>query len=310
MVRASSQLASGGKLGGTYITSSKKIAVTIADDSVFPQDYVESGDCEDYAGDQIVPTSIIGKEYVVVKGQGYKDAADGDYGVDFQERVFITATVDNTDISINGSYYTTLDAGLQTSYQLGGGTTANYTFVTASEPVYAYHHSGYRCEMAAALLPPVDGCTGSYKMGFVRTYGNHANEEFYMNLMVKGGGEGNFLLNGVPNTTINNATFQTIIGTDWRVARIYFSPAELPVGPYYLQNTTSLFHMAMMNSTAHDWGDGLGYRLMGSMYGYFSKFSDNEPTVVIVNNNDTSIVVSQGTQVSLLAGGGYEFDWT
>lgn len=310
VIRASSQSADAGKLGGTYITSNKKIAVTVADDSVYPQDYVNSGDCEDYAGDQIVPTDIIGKEYIVVKGQGYKGASEGDRGVDFQERVFITATVDNTEVFVNGSYYTTLDAGKQTSYQLGGGTTANYTFITTSEPAYAYHHSGYRCEMASAMLPSVDGCTGSYKMGFVRTYGNHANEEFYMNLMVKGGGEGDFLLNGAPNETINNATFQTIIGTDWRVARIYFSPSDLPVGAYYLQNTTSLFHMAMMNSTAHDWGDGAGYRLMGAMYGYFSKFSDNEPTAIIVNNNDTSIVVSQGTPVSLLAGGGYEFSWT
>jgi gliding motility-associated-like protein len=71
-----------------------------------------------------------------------------------------------------------------------------------------------------------------------------------------------------------------------------------------------LFHMAMMNSTAHDWGDGEGYRLMGSYYGYFSKFSDNLPTAVILNNNDTSITVSAGTEVNLLAGGGYEFDWT
>ena len=67
--------------------------------------------------------------------------------------------------------------------------------------------------------------------------------------------------------------------------------------------------MGMMNSTAHDWGDGQGYRLMGSMYGYFSRFSDNYPTAVIVSNNDTSITVTRNTKVSLLADGGYEFSW-
>lgn len=330
VVRNQFQNASQGRLGGTYITSNRNIAVTVGDDSVYPQEFTHSGDCEDYAGDQIVPTSIIGKEYIVVRGQGHKSAtthlertivSQNQYGCTwqnvgstqgfrtFEERVFITATVDNTEIFINGTYYATINAGQQVNYALGNEATASYTFVTASEPVYAYHHSGYMCEMAAALLPPVDGCTGSYKMGFVRTYGTNANEEFYMNLMVKAGGENDFLLNGAAHPVIQNANFQTIIGTDWRVARLYFPPASLPVGAYYLQNTSSLFHMAMMNSTAHDWGDGTGYRLMGAMYGYFSKFSDNEATAIIVNNNDTSIVVTQGTPVSLLAGGGYQFSW-
>ncbi|MFO7869148.1 MAG: IgGFc-binding protein [Bacteroidales bacterium] len=308
VVRAENQTASAGKLGGTYITSNKEIAVTVADDSVYPQEYTSSGDCEDYAGDQIVPTDIIGTEYIVIKGQGYED--DGNQGVDFQERVFVTATEDTTEIYVDGTLMTTLDAGEQTSYQLGSEATSSYTYVSSSKPVYAYHHSGYQCEMAAALLPAVGGCTGSYNMGFVRTYGEQDNEEFYMNLMVKGGGEGDFLLNGESSTPIENATFQTIDGTDWRVARIYYSPTEMPVGAYYLQNTTSLFHMAMMNSTAHDWGDGQGYRLMGAYYGYFSKFSDNLPIAYVKNNDSTYYFAEAGEEVRLIAEGGFEYEWT
>ena len=305
VVRALNQAALG-HMGGTYITSTHPVAVTIGDDSVYPQTYTNSGDCEDYAGDQIVPTNIIGKEYIAIKGQGFET----ENGKEFHEQVFVTATKNGTQVFKDGALLATINAGQQVAVDLGGGTTTDNTFITASEPVYAFHISGYQCEMAGALLPPVDGCTGSYKMGFVRTYGTHANEEFYMNLMVKGGGEGNFLLNGVQHPLIQGATFEPF-GTDgWKVARIYFPAADLPVGPYFLQNTTSLFHMAMMNSTAHDWGDGLGYRLMGSMYAYFSKFADNMPTATIVNNNDTVITVARGTKVSLLADGGYAFNWT
>ena len=76
MVRSVSELQMP-RLGGTKITSTKDVAVTVGDDSMFPQDFTVNNDCEDYAGDQIVPTSIIGKEYWVVKGQGYKLGTTG-----------------------------------------------------------------------------------------------------------------------------------------------------------------------------------------------------------------------------------------
>lgn len=299
------------RLSGTYIKSTKPIAVTIGDDSAYPDYYTKSGDCEDYIGDQIVPTSVVGSEYIVVQGQGYKSAANSqeNRGVDYYEIVAVTATQDNTIVTVDGAQYgSALMKGQTVSIELTDPNSV-YTFVKATYPVYAFHISGYHCEVAGALLPSVEMCTGSYKMGFIRTYGTQNGQEFYMNLMVKGGGENDFLLNGVSNATINDATFEEIDGTDWKVARIYFSRDAMPEGAYFLQNTTSLFHMGMMNSTAHDWGDGKGYRLMGAMYGYFSRFSDNFPDAVIVNNNDTSITVTRGTKVSLLADGGHTFSW-
>lgn len=295
------------RLSGTYIKSTKPVAVTIGEDSAYPDYYTNSGDCEDYIGDQIVPVSVAGKDYIVVQGQGYVAAKNT--SKDFYEIVAITATKDNTIITLDGAQYgSALSKGQTISIELTDPETI-YTFIHASEPVYAFHISGYHCEVAGALLPSVEMCTGSYKMGFVRTYGTQNDQEFYMNLMVKGDGEKDFLLNGAVDPTIDAAEFQSIEGTDWKVARIYFTQSALPEGAYFLQNTTSLFHMGMMNSTSHDWGDGLGYRLMGSMYGYFSRFSDNFPNAVIVNNNDTSITVTRGTKVSLLADGGYKFAW-
>lgn len=291
------------RLGGTKIISNKDVAVTIGDDSMFPQDFTVSNDCEDYAGDQIVPTNVIGKKYWVVKGQGYKAGT----GKEYTEYVFVTATQNNTQIFVDGALHTTLSAGQQVAIDLGGPTTANYKFVEGDKPIYVFHVSGYQCEMAGALLPPIDQCTGSYKTGFYRTYGTNLYENFWMNLMVKGNGEANFTIDGVPHPKIQSATWQTILGTDWKVARIEFTQSDLPVGPHFIKNPTNLFHMAMMNSRSYNWGSGYG--LMGASYGYFSNFNENKPTAIIVNNNDTTITVSRGTLVSLLAGGGYAFSW-
>ncbi|MCQ2959162.1 MAG: gliding motility-associated C-terminal domain-containing protein [Bacteroidales bacterium] len=311
VVRAKGQnLAS--RMSGTYIRSTKPIAVTIGEDSVYPDYFTKSGDCEDYVGDQIVPVDVVGKEYIIVQGQGYIDAASHGNGSSgkYNEMVAITATMDNTIIKLDGAQYgEPLNKGNTVTIELTDPDKI-YTFVEASHPVYAFHVSGYHCETAGALLPSVEMCSGSYKIGFVRTYGSQNDQEFYMNLMVKGDGEKDFLLNNEQNSVINNADFQSINGTDWKVARIYFSQSDLPEGAYFMQNTSSLYHMGMMNSTAHDWGgDNPGYRLMGSMYGYFSRFSDNYPSAKIVNNNDTSITVTRGTKVSLLADGGYKFKW-
>ena len=297
------------RLSGTHIVSTKPIAVTIGEDSAYPDYYTKSGDCEDYIGDRIVPAAVTGRDYVIFQGKGFKSSAQGgNQGNDFKEIATITATKDNTVVSVNGAQYgPTLSKGQTISIEIEENDL--YTFIHATNPVYAFQVSGYQCEVAGAILPSIEMCTGSYKMGFVRTYGSQNDQEFYMNLMVKGDGEHDFLLNGAKSDVIENATFEQVDGMDWKVARIYFSQYDLPEGAYFLQNTTSLFHMGMMNSTSHDWGDGQGYRLMGSMYGYFSRFTDNNPSSIIVNNNDTIITVTRNTKVSLLADGGYKFNW-
>ncbi len=300
------------RMSGTHITATKPIAVTIGEDSAYPDYYTKSGDCEDYVGDQIVPVSVVGRDYAVVQGQGFKSASQSSQnkGVDFKEIVAITAIEDGTTFTVNGaSYGSTLNKGETVSVELDPNDV--YTFIRANNPVYAFQVSGYKCEVAGALLPSVEMCTGSYKVGFVRTYGSEQDQEFYMNLMVKGDGEHDFLINGQKSDAIESATFTPvqIEGSDWKVARVYFSQSEMPEGAYYIQNKTSLFHMGMMNSAAHKWSDSEPYRLMGSMYGYFSRFSDNFPNAKIVNNNDTSITIVRGTKVSLLADGGYKFKW-
>ena len=73
---------------GSHITSNNPIAVTIKDDSV------ANGGCLDIMGDQLIPASLIGTEYIVMKG--FLAAGAG-------EAIYVLATEDNTAIFIDGS---------------------------------------------------------------------------------------------------------------------------------------------------------------------------------------------------------------
>ncbi len=133
---AASQTAAG-HLGGTHITSTKPIAVTIKDDSVHgtPQG------CKDLIGDQTVPivnadgNPIVGFEYIVMRGKinliNPNAATPDPDGIPTGERIFIMATEPNTQVFIDGVLLTTIGIpGEQAVYEIseqfhpcGGGQT-------------------------------------------------------------------------------------------------------------------------------------------------------------------------------------------
>ena len=86
--RSSSQIGTL-KPGGTKVVSNKKIAITIKDDSILTPWAVGRNDL---LGDQIVGTSQIGFDHIVIKGP----AGNNDHA-------FIFATEDSTEIWIDDS---------------------------------------------------------------------------------------------------------------------------------------------------------------------------------------------------------------
>ncbi|NJN76919.1 MAG: hypothetical protein HC803_00160 [Saprospiraceae bacterium] len=164
--------AASGTLAGSKITSNKPIAVTHSDDSLF------NNGAWDLIGDQIVPVNILGTEYIAIKGLGT------------DERIYIVATDDNTTYYLNGNVGSTvnINAGQIQSYPI----TGNAVYVTSDKPIYVLHLSGNGTELADALLPPIE-CTGSDRVGFVRTAGSGT---FTIMVATTIGNEGNFLVNG------------------------------------------------------------------------------------------------------------------
>ena len=142
------------KPAGTKVTSNKKIAITYKDDSVYPQ--WNGGGCYDLLGDQLVGTSQIGFDHVIIKGPAGNN-----------DRAFNFATQNNTEIWIDdstGAPDLILNEG--ETYNYNGFANAS-TFIHSSSPVYVIHMTGYGCEAGAALVPPL-GCSGSSDIAFTR----------------------------------------------------------------------------------------------------------------------------------------------
>jgi gliding motility-associated-like protein len=227
------------KLSGSKISANKPIAVTIKDDSSSGP-----GSCRDLNGDQLVPVSVLGFEYVLVRG--FLNPFD---------HVFVLATEDNTSILINGNLKATLNTG-----QMYSGTfNDDAIYIESDHPIYVSHLSGYGCEVGSAILPRVD-CTGSKRVSFVRS----SAEDFFLILFTKAGNEDSFLLNG-DSTYITSALFKDVPATNgkFKFARISLNTSQIPVEmSSSVENSRGVFHMGLIN----------GSRSGGTRYGYFSDF--------------------------------------
>jgi hypothetical protein len=301
------------------VISGGKIAVTVKDDSIFEHSEDKSGysgGCEDFIGDQLVSVDKIGNQYIVMKGQLLPTSVD--------EYCFVVATEDGTTVSVNG-----IDQGVNL---LAGQTielllNSDYNHIVTSKNVYVLQTTGFACELAAAILPPINLCTGSYQVGFTRTYGGAGDTQdadgrrFFMNLMVrKGDGENmdgfEVITNGSLNTNATNAiraaNFEDINGNDeWQAARLELDREQLRNGAHMIKNDRSLFHMAFINATSYDFGKG--YVLTGSEYGYFSNYNVAEPNAYIVQGGQYKKTayydVVKREDIRLFAEGGMKYNW-
>jgi len=229
-------------LSGSKITSDKPIAISWQDDTL------QSGGCADVICDQIVPTNILGWEYIAIKGYA-----------DTDERIYAVAIQDNTDIMLDGNPVpvATIQTGELYKYQIPDAS--NTVYLKASYPVYVLHISGFNCELGGSILPQ-DSCTGSLQIGFNRTNTN----DFALLILTRNGFEGGFLLNG-SNAIITTSDFSVVPGTNdgWVFARKQMTTTQVPVGANLIENTLGKFHLGIVHKTGPS-----------AEYGYFSDFSD------------------------------------
>lgn len=240
---ASSQLANL-HLQGSYVASNKPIAVTVKDDLLAGTPF---GGCADLAGDQNIPLSIVGKEYIAVRG--FLNAPF--------DQVFVLATENNTVLSVNGVEIVTLNQGQSHNYAMGNAESA---YLTSTNPVYVTQLSGFGCEVGMSILPPII-CTGSKRVSFSRS----TAESLFLILLVPDGAEDDFTFNGITGV-INAADFQFVPGTnnEWRFAKLTVPTAIVPAGGTgVVVNNSEFFHLGIIHGSAGG----------GCRYGYFSDFS-------------------------------------
>lgn len=256
--------------GGTLITSDKPIAVTVKDDSMGQINSADLG------GDQLVPVSVTGTDYIVIKGEVNTEGGNPDYG----DRAIICATENGTTVTINGVLQPgTLSAGQQLNYKV----TQLSEYIVTSKPVYVFHISGFGNELGGALLPPIK-CTGSKQVSFTRD----TDEPFYLLLLVKTADKGNFTLNG-NSTLITSGAFSTVPNTpvagEWSQAKISFNTTQIPSNTTITVNNSGFFHVGIINGQSTQ---------AGARYGYFSDYGTSS--------------LSLGSDVTICQGDSNTFD--
>ena len=302
-------------INGVRVKSDKNIVITVYDDSMRKK-HTNNTTCTsnlsyDTFGDQIIPTGLIGHEYIVMKGQVTVTNAPN-CPADGGERIFITATKPGTQIFIDGVLVTTLaNAGDVFNYQINNPTVHVY----ASQPVYINHITGFGGELGGAVLPTIDGCTGSYHVTFTRT--PNTNDAFFVNLMVrndtttgsptKNQSIKNFTITSAGVTTvIPEAYFDYILGGTWAVLKktaavnAFIASKILPGNEARVSNSIARFHLGIIN----------GGTSTGCKYGYFSDYKSDYVNAGIGGANATKLkTYCSFDPIHLVASGGKAYKW-
>jgi gliding motility-associated-like protein len=262
-------------LGGSVVLADKPVAVTLSDDTASGAPY---GGCADLMGDQLIPASVIGQEYIAIKG--YLNGPD---------KVYVLAVSNGTQVSVDGAPVTTINAGQTYEHTLSNPAA----YFQASLPVYVLHMSGFGCEVAEAILPPIV-CTGSNVVAFVRS----TNEFIAVNLLVPTGGENSFLFNGAAGI-INGASFNVVPGTggSWKYAQINASTWLGAGQAGRIENANTKFHMGLIHGGASS----------GCRYGYFSDFASLSYSI---NVNDANLCTGETLTMVTNNLPGATYNWT
>ncbi|MBC7388999.1 MAG: gliding motility-associated C-terminal domain-containing protein [Opitutaceae bacterium] len=232
---------------GSKVESDKPIAITYKDDSI------EKGVSYDLIGDQILPVSELGTEYIAVGNSGWLPSV-------LTDDVFIVGTKNGTTVTFNSDSLIIINEGECKRYQILKKDSCVY--INSSNPIYVLHVSGFYNELACANLIPLK-CTGTKSYQFLRTN----DEDFAINLIVKTGGESEFTLNGDKNIILPNS-FREVPGTNgkWKYGRFNLG-GIIPVNdskPNVITNSAHDFNLCVLNGNVET-----SFR-----YGYFSSFAN------------------------------------
>ncbi|MTK52941.1 IgGFc-binding protein [Paludibacter sp.] len=272
---ATSQLAAN-HLGGSRVTSDKPVAITICDDSMYGA--AIGGTCYNEGGDQIIPLSLLGQEYIAVRGN-FGVGISSFYG----DQVFVMATQPNTDIYINGSKTTTI-TNVGEIYRYNMTQSENACYIKANKNISVLQMSGFGCETDFAVLAQLS-CTGSREVTLARS----TSDNYYLTVLVEAGGEGNFTIStsSGAGATLTASDFNPVPGTGGKYlyARKSFTTAQIPQGATVtLKNNTNKFHVGIIHGTS-----GSGCR-----FGYFSEYSSSQARF-----DPRMVYVCQGNPINL-----------
>ena len=250
------------ELAGSIVSSDQPIAVTISGPI-----RTAATLCTNYYADQITTSDNIGKQHVIIKGEGTSDVA------------YILATLNSTSLTITtatGTINWLINTGETYSVDC---SSSPLTYIDTDKPVYVTHVSGYGCKLSGAQVVPAY-CAGSYTTAFTRLSSDSLN----LNLITRSGFQNTFTLtsNSV-NVPISPASFTAVPGSPNLVAaRLYFPTSSIAVGSNnLLRNKNDLFGLGIHNGS---YNGGI-YYAYGSDFGVDAfVFANTAPTATICSN--------------------------
>ena len=283
----------GDKLTGSTVTANKPIAITLIDDSV-EGGSIYNGSCRDLLGDQLIPISALGQEFIVQRGFLNVHNNNGNTRT---ERVIIMAVENGTSIFLDGNATAAATINAGATYHQRMGSNLAVTHIVTDKPVYVIHISGFGCETGMAVIPAIS-CTGSSLVGFRRS----TAEQFGITVTTRTLHVDSFKLNNTPISL----SFNVVPGTnnEWSYARISrplndTSDFNLSTG-YLLANSSGNFHLGIING-----GSSTGCR-----YGYFSGFA--QVNVKATSNSTVEAPACQSSPVFIEADSIFKatYSWT
>lgn len=256
-------------LDGTEVISNKPIAITISDDSIGPNvmsnEYVgDTGNSADLIGDQLIPVSLTGTEYIAIRTAN-----------DMEEEpnyVYVLATEDNTIIDIKDSK-TNLHRGEQANFYL----VDQATLIRSNKPIYVYQLANFeRSNFGSAIIPPVNACSGSDDVMFTRNMygktviqvlveGKHKDGFEFEVIEDADGWLEDFVINTIADNMI--PVLNSGIGDEQMYVSSIDSYNFKADRNYRIRNTSGVFHFGIMELTQQ-----------GNGYGFYTSYNRTGPT--------------------------------
>ncbi|MFB9076267.1 T9SS type B sorting domain-containing protein [Flavobacterium procerum] len=269
---------------GSLLTSDKAVVVNVGTYGDIPQSC--NGNGEDATVDQIAPINMLGKRYMLVRGNGTPGT-----DVNNPEQSTIVASEANTTVQLIhfDASGTQIGTSTQVLANAGSYVTIHHgdaqnmyssTFVNSSKPVVVYSATAVNCETDISTVLPIGGCSGS-KSIITRKFISYNNTDlpYFGYTILENATEPVFLngtnletLTGTPRVPIGNTGFYMLRFTDANIGN-----------PTVINITSN----SRLTTSIVQQGEGF------SMSGFFSAFSDSpEPPTKVNSTNACSVTLS------------------
>ena len=274
---------------GSLVTASQLVVMNTGSYGDTPQLCGPGGvNGQDGTFDQIAPVHSLGKQYLVVRGEGTVPTTAQQSLYYGPEQTVVVASQPNTTLTITNfsaagiqidtNTYTLVNAGdYHTFYHGDGVNPYSSSLIVSSQPVIVYSGTAVTCETDISTVLPIGGCSGAFNVQ-TKKFINYNNGDLpYFGFTIIESATEPVLLNGVDLETLTGVP-RVALGT----TGFYL----LMFNNFSIGNPTDIILTSNfpLTSSLVQQGDGF------SMSAFFSSFGEMaQPPVLGETNDDCSV---------------------